>query len=250
MDLTRIEHAWRATWMRAIGRMLPGPRVVPGRWTGRGCRTLFVRYERIGDMIMATGIIRVLASAVAGGKVDVLANPATAPVLYGSPYVGRVFALNRKSSQSYLAVGRALREVGYDVVVDGRINNPAIFTSTPLLMLASRAPYRVGVGGGNNDLIYNVRVPAYDRATPYIQGSKVLAVPFGVDIDAVDWRPEIFLDEGEVVAAENVWTAATATANDTIKAFDTEENEEGKNRKEPGRMGTERTETTGRGAAR
>lgn len=232
MDLTKVEKAWRAMWMRAIGRSLPGPRVAPGNWDGSKCRTLFVRYERIGDMIMATGIIRVLAGAMTSGKVDVLANPSTAPVLYGNPYVGKIFTLDRKSWKSYVAVGRELRGEKYDVVVDGRINNPAIFTSTPLLMLASRAPYRVGVGGGNNDLIYNVRVPTYDRATPYIQGSKALALPFGVDVDAVDWRPEIFLGVDEVAVADSAWAAAAATATGTSNsnkakatAFDTEENE-------------------------
>jgi len=149
--------------------------------------------------------------------VDVLANPSTAPVLYGNPYVGRVFTLDRKSWRSYAAVGRELRKASYDVVVDGRINNPAIFTSTPLLMLASRAPYRVGVGGGNNDLVYNVRVPAYDRATPYIEGSKALALPFGVDVDAVDWRPEIFLGADEVVAAEDAWGSAIAIGGANAK---------------------------------
>lgn len=212
MKLSGIEKAWRAMWMRAIGRSLPGPRDVEADWGGAGGRVLFVRYERIGDMIMATGIIRVLAGAVAGGKVDVLANPSTAPVLYGNPYIGRVFVLDRKAWKSYASVGRDLRAEKYDVVVDGRINNPAVFTSTPLLMLASRAPYRVGVGGGNNDLIYNVRVAAYDRGTPYIEGSKALAVPFGVDPEGVDWRPQIFLDAGEVAAAEGLWATATATA--------------------------------------
>jgi len=158
-------------------------------------------------MIMATGIIRVLAQAVAGGKVDVLANPSTLSVLHGNPHVGRVFTLD-KSWKSYVTVGRELRAERYDVIVDGRINNPKVFTSTPLLMRAAGAPYRVGVGGGNNDLVYNVRVPAYDRVTPYIEASKVLAVPFGVDIDAVDWRPEIFLSAGEVAAAETEWEKA------------------------------------------
>jgi len=200
-------------WMHVIARTLPGPRTAPAGWSGRDCRTLFVRYERIGDMIMATGIIRVLAQAVAGGKVDVLANPSTIPVLQGNPHVGRVFTLD-KSWKSYVTVGRELRAERYDAIVDGRINNPRVFTSTPLLMRAAGAPYRVGVGGGNNDLVYNVRVPAYDRVTPYIEASKALAVPFGVDIDAVDWRPEIFLSAGEVAAAEAEWEKAA----DTVEA--------------------------------
>src|SRR4029079_6642519 len=100
---------------------------------------------------------------------------------------------------------RQLRREHYDVIVDGRINNPPIFTSTPMLMLAARAPYRIGVGGGNNDLIYNVRVQAYDRSTPYIEGSKELSIPYGVNPAAVDWHPEIFLTGNEQSVAEGEW---------------------------------------------
>lgn len=208
MNPRQLEMAWRALWMRAIARSLPGPQTVPPAWKASGRRTLFVRYERIGDMIMATGLIRVLAQSLAGHRVDVLANASTAPVLEGNPHVGRVFTIDRKSWSSYLTVGRQLRAQGYEVIVDGRINNPPIFTSTPLLMLASRAPFRIGVEGGNNDLIYNVRVRAYDRSTPYIEGSRSLAVPFGIDIDSVDWQPEIFLSVTERDAARVQWRAA------------------------------------------
>src|SRR5688572_1602040 len=199
--------------MRAIGRALPGPRHVDSTsFDARPLRTLFVRYERIGDMIMATGLIRVLADASSSGKVDVIANPATRPVLDGNPHVGKVFILDRGSWSSYLRLMRQLRSEHYDVIVDGRINNPRVFTSTPMLMLAARAPYRIGVGGGNNDLIYNVPVPGYDRSTPYIEGSKSLALPFGVDPAAVDWQPEIFLSENERSVAETHWAKASGLA--------------------------------------
>jgi len=171
-------------------------------------RTLFVRYERIGDMIMATGLIRVLANASRSGKVDVVASPVTAPVLEGNPHVGKVFTLDRHSRGSYLRLMRQLRAEHYDVIVDGRINNPRVFTSTPMLMLAARAPYRIGVGGGNNDLVYNVPVQGYDRSTPYIEGSKSLSLPFGVDPASVDWQPEIFLSDEERSAAEAHWMKA------------------------------------------
>ena len=196
-------------WMRAIGRALPGPRVVvSATFDASPLRTLFVRYERIGDMIMATGLIRVLAQASSRGKIDVVANSLTAPVLEGNPYVGKVFTLDRKSRVSYLQLMRQLRHERYDVIVDGRINNPPLFTSTPMLMLAARAPYRIGVGGGNNDLIYNVRVQQYDRSVPYIEGSKPLSRPFGVEPSAVDWQPEIFLSEKERELADSHWIKA------------------------------------------
>ena len=200
-------------WMRAIGRALPGPRVVDTTEFDAGSlRALFVRYERIGDMIMATGLIRVLAESSTRGRIDVVANSTTAPVLEGNPHVGKVFTLDRGSRSSYVRLMGQLRRERYDVIVDGRINNPPLFTSTPMLMLAARAPYRIGVGGGNNDLIYNVRVQQYDRSVPYIEGSKALSLPFGVDPSAVDWQPEIFLLKEESRRAESHWMKASERA--------------------------------------
>jgi ADP-heptose:LPS heptosyltransferase len=192
--------------MRLIGKSLPGPRTTQLPLPlGDDTRVLFIRYERIGDMIMATSIIRVIADSVPGGKVDVLATPTTAPVLENNPHVGRVLTLDRGSLGSYLRTMRQVRRAHYTVMVDGRINNPPVFTSTPLLMRAGRAEYRVGSGGGRNATIYNVCVQEYDRSVHYIDGSKALAVPFGVDPSKVDWQPELFLTNAEREKAEETW---------------------------------------------
>ena len=170
--------------------MLPGPAdaTIP-RPVNSDCRVLFIRYERIGDMIMATSVIRNIAKSLPGKKVDVIATPTTAPVLEGNPYVGQVLALDRSSFRSYGDLMRRLRRERYTVMVDGRINNPPIFTSTPLLMYAGRAPFRIGARGDVKPHIYNVRVPEWNRVDHYMEGSKQLTVPFGVDPENVDWQP-------------------------------------------------------------
>src|SRR3954451_18767052 len=114
--------------MRVLDWMLPGPnktQLPPP--TNDGYRVLVIRYERIDDMIMATSLIRNIASALPSRKVDVLATPITAPVLDGNPYVGRVLRLDRKSFGSYWDAMKRLRRSRYTVMVDGRINNPPIF---------------------------------------------------------------------------------------------------------------------------
>jgi heptosyltransferase-2 len=211
VDPRKIEVAWRAFWMRLLGWMLPGPAeaTLPPP-TSSDYRVLFIRYERIGDMIMATSLIRNIAMALPGGKVDVLANPTTAPVLEGNPHVGNVLMLDRKSVGSYRQLMKRLRSERYTVMVDGRINNPPIFTSTPLLMVAGRVRFRVGAGGDSKPRIYNVSVPEWNRVEHYIEGSKQLAVPFGVDPEAVDWQPEIFLSPEERSGAEDRWKEAEA----------------------------------------
>jgi len=195
--------------MRVIGRMLPGPsRTNPPDPAIEDYGVLFMRYERIGDMIMATSLIRVIATALKSGKVDVLATPTTAPVLQGNPHVGKVLTLERNSWRSYMRLMRLLRKEHYTVMVDGRINNPPVFTSTPLLMFAGGARFRVGAGGEQEPRIYNVSLPEWDHDMHYIDGSKRLAIPFGIDPDAVDWQPELFLSPEEKSGAEERWREA------------------------------------------
>jgi len=196
-------------WMRLLGRMLPGPNetALPAP-TSADYRVLFIRYERIGDMIMATSLIRNIATALPGGKIDVLATPTTAPVLEGNPHVGNVLVLERNSMHSYMELMKRLRRERYTVMVDGRINNPPIFTSTPLLMYAGQARFRVGARGDTKPRIYNVSVPEWNRVDHYIEGSKQLAVPFGVNPDSVDWQPEIFLSPEERARADGWWKEA------------------------------------------
>jgi ADP-heptose:LPS heptosyltransferase len=195
--------------MRLLGRMLPGPddATLPPP-TSSDFRVLFLRCERIDDMIMATSVIRNIAAAIPGRKVDVLATPSTAPVLQGNPYVGEVLVLDTTSFRSYGALMRRLRRERYTVMVDGRINNSLVFTSTPLLMYAGRAPFRVGARGDNEPRIYNVRVPEWNRVDHYLEGSKHLTIPFGVDPNAVDWQPELFLSDDERGRAEDRWQEA------------------------------------------
>jgi ADP-heptose:LPS heptosyltransferase len=161
-------------------------------------------------MIMATSLIRNIAKTLPGGKVDVLATPTTAPVLEGNPYVGKVMTLDRRSFRSYREIMKQLRRERHTVMVDGRINNPPIFTSTPLLMYAGRARFRVGARGDKKPRIYNVSVPEWNRVDHYIEGSKQLAVPFGVDPAKVDWQPEIFLSADERARAEEMWKEANS----------------------------------------
>ena len=171
-------------------------------------RVLFMRYERIGDMIMATSVIRNIARALPGGKVDVLGTPSTKAVLERNPYVGEVLTLDRTSWRSYTDLMKRLRRKRYTVMVDGRINNPPLFTSTPLLMYAGRARFRVGARGEQKPRIYNVCVPEWNRVDHYIEGSKHLAVPFGVDPNGDDWQPEIYLSDEERAQAEKHWQGA------------------------------------------
>ncbi len=213
--LTRIlEPAVRATWLPLVAAALPGnTRPAPPDWSARRHRVLFVRYERIGDMIMATSLIRAIATSHSTIAVDVLASSRNSPVLQNNPYVNSVIVLDRTTAGDYVAALRRIRQNRYAVVVDGRINTPRLLITTSLVALASRAPYRVGWSNGTGRRLYNVPVASTyteDGPVHYIDASARLAAPFGVELASFDWRPEIFLQPHERAAAERSWPASAA----------------------------------------
>lgn len=211
MDVGGVERAWRRAWMRAIGALSGGPAIAPPpEWDARPYRVLYMRAQGIGDLILATGVLRAIAQARPTIALDVLTTPVAAPVLEGNPWVRHIHLL-RRTPRHYLSLVRAVRDARYDVVVDGKITRGASFVRSPALTMMSRAPRRVGVGGGNHALVYNMCVERFDRTTTHmVEGSALLARPFGVDPASVDLRPELFLSSDERRHAERQWLTATA----------------------------------------
>ena len=190
--------------MRIFARLMRGAaRAVPPDWDARSYRVLYLRYDRIGDMIMATSLIRAIKQSHDTITVDVLASRSNASVLRYNPRVGHVTTFDRRSGWSYVKTMLRLSRSGYDAIIDGMVLKPSM--TMLLLMLASRAPYRIGIGGRENDFIYSLPVPAPPPDEHHITHSAATAIPFGVDPDRTDWRPEIFLSADERARAEREW---------------------------------------------
>lgn len=213
MSFSDVEKGWRRGWMRSIGILSAGDRAAePPAWPDRPWSVLYMRSQGIGDVILATGIFRAIAQAQPTVSLDVLTTALAAPVLEGNPYVRHVHLLPR-SITGIAGLVRTIQQARYDVVVDGKITRGASFIRSPALTLASRAPYRIGVGGGNHHLVFNLCVDRFDRtSTHMVDGSAPLATPFGVDLASTDFRPEIFLTRGEIESANREWCAAGANS--------------------------------------
>ena len=218
MDIGGVERAWRRGWMFAIGALSQGDRVaVPPDWSSREMSVLFMRAQGIGDLILATGVMRAIANAHPNIQLDVLTTPVAAPVLDYNPHVRRIHLL-RRAPHHYAALARAVRAARYDVVIDGKITRGASFVRSPALSMVSRSPLRIGVGGGNHELVYNLCVERFDRTTTHmVEGSASLASPFGIDPARTDLRPEIVLSGEERSHAERQWIIA-ASHRDTTGA--------------------------------
>ncbi len=196
-------------WAAALDRRAPDS--APDA-AARGPRpVLYLRYDRIGDMILATGLLRALAGAEPPCAVDVLSSPENAPVLEGNPHVRSVIVFDRRRPLSWWPTLRRVRRARYAAVLDCQVFSPS--TTTLLMMLASGARWRVGVANRGIDAALTHPVPVPPSARHVIEYSAALAAPFGVDAAATDWRPELFLRDAERLAAESQWAAAGSGAH-------------------------------------
>lgn len=172
-------------------------------WRDRQYRVLFLRHDRIGDMILSTGILRAIAQSHPTVTLDVLASKTNAPVLRNEPYLSEIIAFDKKATGTYVATFRNLRRRKYDAVIDCMVTAPS--TTTLLLMLASGARYRIGVAGRGNDFAYTLPVPAVEDAEHIVDKLGALAAAFGLQPTALDLRPRVRLTADEREQGERAW---------------------------------------------
>jgi len=173
-------------------------------WDARPVRVLFLRHDRLGDMIVSTGVMRAIARSHATISLDVLASPLNAGILDGADYVGDVIVFDKKKLSSYLPTARRLRRARYDAVIDCMVTAPSV--TTLLLILASGARYRVGIAGRGNDSAFNVLVPSESKPGSHmIDRLAALARPFRAELSEAERRPVLEISADERARAESAW---------------------------------------------
>jgi ADP-heptose:LPS heptosyltransferase len=169
-------------------------------------RVLYLRYDRIGDMILATGLLRALAQADHPIVVDVLASPENATVLEGNPNVRSIILFERRRPLRIVRAFQRVRRERYDAVLDCQVFSPS--TTTLLMMLLSGARRRVGVANRGIDDALTDPMPVPPGAAHTIEYTAALAGAFGIDPLTTDWRPELYLRSDELTNAEGQWREA------------------------------------------
>jgi ADP-heptose:LPS heptosyltransferase len=200
--LKSLERRWKKLWIGLLTGLMRSPKVQPD-WSSRPHKLLFLRHDRLGDMIVSTHVMRVIAESHPGMTLDVLASAANAAGIEGAPYVRKIIRFDRRDPGSYLRTAAALRAEQYDAVIDCMVTAPSV--TTLLLMLASNAPYRVGISGRGNDAAINVRVPPAGGTQYMPIELGALAAAFGVDPKSVDWRPELYVPPQKLEEAASRW---------------------------------------------
>ncbi|MFN2398026.1 MAG: glycosyltransferase family 9 protein [Gemmatimonadaceae bacterium] len=163
-------------------------------------------------MIISTGVLRAIATSYSTIDLDVLASPGNASVLNGNPHVGRIIVFRRRQWYTFPSLMRELRRGRYDVVIDPMVLMPSL--TTALLILATGAPLRIGIGGNINDFVYTLPVPTRDSKAHHVVQEAATAVPFGVDPASYDLRPELYISLAEREEGESLWLMAGSGTRD------------------------------------
>lgn len=209
--LKRLEKGFKRVATSAIAAMLPEQqRGVRPDWRAREYRVLFLRHDRIGDMILTTGILRAIAEAHPTVRLDVLASPINAPVVRHEPYLNEVIVFDRHAPAGYPRVVSELRRRRYDAVIDCMVTAPSL--TTLLLMLATGAPYRIGAAARGNDFAYTLPVPPRETAEHLVDQLGALLTAFGLQPSAIDLQPRVRLTVEELERGERAWAGETDDA--------------------------------------
>jgi hypothetical protein len=76
--LRALEAAVHEAWLRVMVVLLSvdeGGVIAPDSWHLHPSRVLFIRYDRVGDMVLCTGLLRALSAAYPRMTIDVLTTP-------------------------------------------------------------------------------------------------------------------------------------------------------------------------------
>ena len=206
--LKALERGFKRAATATIAKMLPAAeRGVRPDWRAREYRVLFLRHDRIGDMILTTGILRAIAASYPTVRLDVLASPLNAPVARHEQYLHDVLVFDRHAPATYPRTFAELRRRRYDAVIDCMVTAPSL--TTLLLMLASGARYRIGVATRGNDFAYTLPVPPRESAEHLVDQLGALVTAFGLQPTGIDLAPRVRLTVEELERGERVWAGET-----------------------------------------
>lgn len=166
----------------------------------RVSRILIFRYDRIGDMILTTPILRALKHYNPQVRLDVLASKGNAEIVLNNPYVNNLIVLEDRWWRRLKQVCH-LRRQRYDVVLNFVFNR----TTEPGILANIIAPHGHKVGSAaEHQAFYFNRIAKIKRFEQHMLESHVSMVEqaFGIAVNREDLQLEIAIDDGSRITVD------------------------------------------------
>jgi ADP-heptose:LPS heptosyltransferase len=175
--LKRIEIQVRHFIIFVLGFFIHRRNQLPATFDIRSSKILFIRQDRIGDVLVSTPIFASVKTHYPSAVVDVLLSENNYFVLNNEPFIRKCW-IYQKDIRKFISLMRSIRKEKYDFAVD-MMDNPSV-TST-LLCLLSGAQVNVGIAK-DNTYVYDRTVPMLSRRDSHIiDRIAQLLIPFHID---------------------------------------------------------------------
>lgn len=106
-------------------------------------RVLFLRYDKLGDMIITIPAFRAIKNRFPHIEVDVLASPSNASLIQHDSKISQILILNKRHPWEALKLLRQTRKRNYDVVID--LMTGASVSALLITSYVGRRAFRIGI---------------------------------------------------------------------------------------------------------
>jgi lipopolysaccharide heptosyltransferase II len=162
-------------------------------------KILFIRIDRIGDMILSTPALKAIKKAMPHSKLVVLASYSNCAVILNNPYIDEIVVYDHTGSLfRKIGVIRRLRCYRFDLAIDPY---PDYELRTAIIAFLSGAKIRVGYNSHGREVFFNVQTPKINDKKHFVDITADVLKPLGVATE--DKRPEYFLTDVEREWAKN-----------------------------------------------
>jgi heptosyltransferase-3 len=192
-----VQFKWLLTWLIFFFLRRSWPRHSERIDPSRINSILFLRYDRIGDMVVSLPTFHVLKALYPHIQIDVLASPGNRVIVSQDDNIRRVLVYDKGSLTKTWKTIQHFRKSNYDVTVDLVANVSA--TSLIILLMAGRSSFKIGVRKNNSVNLYDFIIPEqHMRTTPAVQLHFASLLPLGI-------APEMSSRDTGIRLSEKQW---------------------------------------------
>lgn len=170
---------------------------------------LFLRHDRIGDMVLSTAALKALREGYPHAKVTVLASKSNHEILMHNPNIDEILI--------YKGISRFIREIRprrFDLVIDSFVTYEL---RQALMAYLSGGKYRTGFEEGGREVFFNVNGPTASSQKQMVDHLLDLAELAGGR--RAGCEPEVFLSDTEITRATEALAEKGISANELTIAI-------------------------------
>jgi len=172
-------------------------------------KILFLRYDRIGDMVLSTAPLKALRRVYPHARITVLASERNYEILDHNPHVDEILI--------YKGVPWFIREIrphGYDLVIDPFLTYEL---RQAFMTCLAGGKYRIGFEEAGREIFFNIRGPV--ASPPKQMVDHLLDLTERLGGTKKGYEPEVFLSDTEIQWATETLAEKGISANELTIAI-------------------------------